>query len=442
MFSYNVASSVAGYNSQYITFETHEGAVSAGERMRITSTGNVGIGTTVEAGRLNINSTNSGGDSTALSLMNRGTANNTAVQISFRGLTAGGSENDYGYIKMVQTNTSTPASDLSFWTQSVSVAERMRIFSDGNVFIGSSPSNGGFKLDVNGTGRFNSTSSTPFLINTNTDNTTTIRTSNGGGNSYISFENSGDANNAFAIGRSNAGDFVLNHSASSVYGGGTLTNYLNISSTGAATFSSSVTATQFITGGTPSNTAGFTNSFYAHSNFPSITLSNTSTNTGKFTLGVTEGSFGIWNNTTNSYPFFINSSNNVLIGTTTDNSNKLRVNGTGWFDGNVLMGNSVNRFVGLGTGNSNAHISFTPTNDINFNGQSAALFQFTLNGVQIGRFNNAEVFGQSVRTTAPTGGSAENWKLGNAATGTVNANRLIRVEIAGVGYDLVARQII
>jgi hypothetical protein len=106
------------------------------------------------------------------------------------------------------------------------------------------------------------------------------------------------------------------------------------------------------------------------------------------------------------------------------------------------MGNSVNRFVGLGTGNSNAHISFTPTNDINFNGQSAALFQFTLNGVQIGRFNNAEVFGQSVRTTAPTGGSAENWKLGNAATGTVNANRLIRVEIAGVGYDLVARQII
>jgi hypothetical protein len=111
----------------------------------------------------------------------------------------------------------------------------------GNVTIGST-TDAGFKLDVNGTGRFNSTSSTPFLINTNTDNTTTIRTSNGGGNSLMSFENSGDANNAFAIGRSNSGDFVLNHSASSVYGGGTLTNYLNISSTGAATFSSSVTA--------------------------------------------------------------------------------------------------------------------------------------------------------------------------------------------------------
>jgi hypothetical protein len=150
--------------------------------------------------------------------------------------------------------------------------------------------------------------------------------------------------------------------------------------------------------------------------------------------------FKITMNTTDA--FAITSGGNVLIGTTTDNSNRLRVNGTGWFDGNVLMDNSVNRFVGLGTGNSNAHISFTPTNDINFNGQSAALFQFTLNGVQIGRFNNSEVFGQSVRTTAPTGGSAENWKLGNAVNGTVNANRLIRVEIAGVGYDLVARQII
>jgi hypothetical protein len=32
--------------------------------------------------------------------------------------------------------------------------ERMRIFSSGNIFIGSSPSDAGFKLDVNGTGRF------------------------------------------------------------------------------------------------------------------------------------------------------------------------------------------------------------------------------------------------------------------------------------------------
>jgi hypothetical protein len=87
-----------------------------------------------------------------------------------------------------------------------------------------------------------------------------------------------------------------------------------------ASFSSSVTATQFITGGTPSNTAGFTNSFYAESNIPSLTLSNTGTNTGKFTLGVTNGNFGLWNNATSTYPIFINSSNNVGIGTSSPQS--------------------------------------------------------------------------------------------------------------------------
>jgi hypothetical protein len=82
---------------------------------------------------------------------------------------------------------------------------------------------------------------------------------------------------------------------------GTLASRLTIACSGAATFSSSVRATQFTTGGTPSNTAGFTNSFYAESAFPSITLSNTGGNTGKYTLGVTAGLFGIWNNATSAY---------------------------------------------------------------------------------------------------------------------------------------------
>jgi len=42
----NTGSSIANYNSQYISFTTHEGNVSVGERMRITAVGNVGIGTT------------------------------------------------------------------------------------------------------------------------------------------------------------------------------------------------------------------------------------------------------------------------------------------------------------------------------------------------------------------------------------------------------------
>jgi hypothetical protein len=47
-------------------------------------------------------------------------------------------------------------SALYFYPAGSTSGETMRIFSDGNVFIGSSPSNAGFKLDVNGTGRFSS----------------------------------------------------------------------------------------------------------------------------------------------------------------------------------------------------------------------------------------------------------------------------------------------
>jgi hypothetical protein len=46
---------------------------------------------------------------------------------------------------------------LSFFTTATTSGfpdERMRIFSNGNVFIGPSPSDAGFRLDINGTGRF------------------------------------------------------------------------------------------------------------------------------------------------------------------------------------------------------------------------------------------------------------------------------------------------
>ena len=42
---YNTAAAAGAYNSQFIVFHTHEGGVNEGERMRITSLGNVGIGT-------------------------------------------------------------------------------------------------------------------------------------------------------------------------------------------------------------------------------------------------------------------------------------------------------------------------------------------------------------------------------------------------------------
>jgi hypothetical protein len=151
----------------------------------------------------------------------------------------------------------------------------------------------------------------------------------------------GDGSFKFESGKTNAGEFIFST-------GGT--QRLLIAAGGAATFSSSVTATQFITGGTPSNTAGFTNSFYAESNVPSLTLSNTGTNTGKFSLGVTNGAFGVWNNATSNYPLFINSSNNVLIGGTTDAGYKLLVNGTSYTAGLAVNATAYQGDVTMNTG--------------------------------------------------------------------------------------------
>jgi hypothetical protein len=50
----NVASSNPAYNAQDIRFETHQGGISAGERMRITADGNVGIGTTSPSQKLDV----------------------------------------------------------------------------------------------------------------------------------------------------------------------------------------------------------------------------------------------------------------------------------------------------------------------------------------------------------------------------------------------------
>jgi hypothetical protein len=113
--------------------------------------------------------------------------------------------------------------------------EKFRIFSDGNVLIqsGGTFTNAGFKLDVNGTGRFSG--------NLTTNGNFIGRTSNG---------------QAFAVGNavdSDLGIFVQtnnilfsNSGASSGFSfaiGGT--TRFSIASTGAATFSSSVTATSF-----------------------------------------------------------------------------------------------------------------------------------------------------------------------------------------------------
>jgi hypothetical protein len=206
---------------------------------------------------------------------------------------------------------------------------RMAIFSDGNVTIGNSPSNAGFKLDVNGTGRFTNT-----LTSEITGSQNLILNSSGGGGGYIEFQRSGAINgfigNAGSVTGTNTDDIALRSQAGLRFstGGNNLRLTLD-SSTGAATFSSSVTATQMAVGNTSFNGVlsvvgnGATNGLTVKS----------AGNVGTFPFRVT------WSNGTDGSFFCVNDNGNVLINTTTDSGFKLDVNGTGRFT-NSTSGNA------------------------------------------------------------------------------------------------------
>jgi hypothetical protein len=121
---------------------------------------------------------------------------------------------------------------------------------------------------------------------------------------------------------------------------------------------------------------------------------------------------------------------NVLIGTTTDNGNKLRVNGNSWFDGEVAV-NAIT----CTSGNTNTYINPIGTLGIIYSGQgTSAVHQFLVNSGE--RF---AVTNSGIRTISPSVGTNAIWKLGNVFTlSGATQNRIVRVEIDGTMYNLLA----
>jgi hypothetical protein len=135
----DVASSNPAYNAQYIRFETHQGGVSAGERMRITADGYVGIATTTPAALLQVGPTSSGAingytkfivDSTDYAVATLKSPAANFSQIIFTDPTS----TLLGGIYYFNSSYATPNA-MAFYT---GASERVRIDASGYVGIGTS----------------------------------------------------------------------------------------------------------------------------------------------------------------------------------------------------------------------------------------------------------------------------------------------------------------
>ena len=132
-------------NGPIVRFDTN-----ASERMRITSTGNVGIGTTSPNNELEV----LGGGSPRISLRTTSETVGEALELGFQvGTSANSSTNSVGIIKSVITQASPSAlkGDMVFQTNSGdSVNTKMVIKDLGNVGIGTTSPNA--KLEISSTG--------------------------------------------------------------------------------------------------------------------------------------------------------------------------------------------------------------------------------------------------------------------------------------------------
>jgi len=478
--TYGLLAGVAGSGNAWMQVQRTDGSATAYNLLLQPSGGNVGIGTTSPGRKLEIASSNADSRMAITNSVSGGGAG-VGLELIFNNA-------DASIINYISGN-------MIFGTNAT---ERMRITSGGNVLVGTT-TDAGYKLDVNGT------------INGATVQTTSRFIVNSTSNSGVT---------DISLGSYANGSWLNTPSGT--------TGYLSVAGTAAYSYSntdhiwytSTGTERMRITSGgnvgigttSPTNTAGFSRQVQIEGTYPALTLKNVTGTAGWFSLGAgSNGDFGIWNNTTSTYPIYINSSNNVgigttspqdkltvkgatnynlnigllgsksgiyvyndassayndlridasllllnsysggnvLVGTATDvGSYKLQVNGNGYFSGNMLATGSGNTTIAATSTASFPLFQLVKTGGVTWNlengrtGNSFGIYQSGGTGggntqFSIAEGGNAE-FAGSIKTAAPSGGTAKPWKLGAAGV-TLGGSNLsgVEVEIDGTTYYLV-----
>jgi hypothetical protein len=292
----------------------------------------------------------------------------------------------------------------------------------GNVIIGNTTDEG-FKLDVNGTGRF---SGQLNLLHSNSTAIFKVEEFSGTQGGGISLFNSTGIHNV-----------LFNAGGDSFIRGGNLGIGATSPSLG---FSGNIANVKLaLRGGTPGS-AGGTSVFLIggdNNHYSSITAEHTGGGNTYLAFATSTGA------TNPSEKMRITSGGNLLINTPTDEGFRLDVNGTGRFTGNVILESSSNRYLGFGTGSADPNILFASNGNIIMNVGVGDIFTLLRGGSSFASFSGIglDISIGGVRTTSPYLSTNATWRLGTFSSISATPNGKIRVQIGGRYYNIPAEDL-